>query len=151
MTSWAQIVRDVQARAQGRCEYCQMHESLQGATFHAEHIQPKVQGGRSEPDNLAWACPSCNLHKGDRTTLTDPSSGESVELFDPRRSKWLDHFRFVGYEIVGTTAVGRAIVDAFRFNVEKRIRIRKAEELFGLFPPVPPGANQLRTDTNDSA
>jgi hypothetical protein len=75
------------------------------------------------------------FHKGDRTILTDPSSGESVELFDPRRSRWIDHFRFARYEIVGTTGVGRAIVDAFRFNAEKRIRIRQAEELFGLFPP----------------
>jgi hypothetical protein len=34
MTSWSEIERQVQRRAAARCEYCLMHDSLQGATFH---------------------------------------------------------------------------------------------------------------------
>jgi len=36
-----------------------MHESLQGATFHVEHIVPRSAGGSDTMDNLALACPSC--------------------------------------------------------------------------------------------
>ena len=35
-----ELSREVRARADGRCQYCLMHESLQGATFHVEHIIP---------------------------------------------------------------------------------------------------------------
>jgi hypothetical protein len=57
---WADIVQQVEDRAAGRCEYCLMHQSLQGATFHVEHIVPKSDEGLDELDNLAWACPSWN-------------------------------------------------------------------------------------------
>jgi plasmid maintenance system antidote protein VapI len=30
-----------------------MHESLQGATFHVEHVIPKSKGGESSLENLA--------------------------------------------------------------------------------------------------
>ena len=53
--SWSLIVAEVEQRAAGRCEYCWMHQSLQGATFHVEHILPTVQGGESVLSNLAWA------------------------------------------------------------------------------------------------
>jgi len=33
-----ELLRTVRARARGRCQYCLMHESLQGATFHVEHL-----------------------------------------------------------------------------------------------------------------
>ena len=59
------IVAEVEQRAAGRCEYCRMHQSLQGATFHVEHIVPTVLGGSSTLSNLAWACPGCNLQKSD--------------------------------------------------------------------------------------
>src|ERR1700745_3466919 len=58
----------VRLRADGRCQYCLMHESLQGATFHVEHIIPQSKGGHSVLENLALASPGCNLHKADRTT-----------------------------------------------------------------------------------
>ena len=57
-TSWAETVRAVEARAKQRCEYCRMHQALQGATFHVEHILPTSAGGSDELSNLAWACPS---------------------------------------------------------------------------------------------
>ena len=73
--SWAARVRDEEARAGQRCEYCRMHQSLQGATFHVEHITPTAAGGSDEVANLAWACPSCNLKKSNRQTIVDPETG----------------------------------------------------------------------------
>jgi 5-methylcytosine-specific restriction endonuclease McrA len=66
MTSRRDLEQQVEARAAGRCEYCRMHQSLQGATFHVEHIVPRSRGGPAQLDNLAWACPSCNLRKANR-------------------------------------------------------------------------------------
>jgi hypothetical protein len=38
MSSWSEHAREVETRAGSRCEYCRMHQALQGATFHVEHI-----------------------------------------------------------------------------------------------------------------
>jgi hypothetical protein len=112
-----------------------MHEALQGATFHIEHVVPRSKGGESTLENLALACPGCNLHKGDKTTAVDPATREQVSLFHPLRQKWSEHFRFKGYEIQGCTAVGRATVVALDLNHVRRQRIRQVEEAFGLYPP----------------
>lgn len=133
MTFWSEIGRRVEQRAAGRCEYCRMHQSLQGATFHIEHVMPRSLGGRSEIENLAWACPSCNLHKSNRVEV--PLSDDTVPLFHPRSNEWSDHFRWEGYHIVGLTPIGRATVEALLLNNERRIKIRQAEALFALFPP----------------
>lgn len=129
------VEQQVQSRAGDRCEYCRMHQSLQGASFHVEHISPKSRGGDSTLNNLAWACPSCNLRKSDRVELSDPDSGELVFLFNPRLNDWDTHFRWNGYELVGQSAVGRATISALDLNHPRRLRIRQAEEIFDLFPP----------------
>ena len=113
-----------------------MHESLQGATFHIEHIIPQGKGGLSRLENLALACPGCNLHKAGRITAVDPSTGDDVRLFHPLWQIWSEHFRFNGYQIEGLTAVGRATVDALNMNHPRRQRIREIEEAFGLHPPI---------------
>jgi hypothetical protein len=125
----------VQNRAAHRCEYCRMHQSLQGATFHVEHIEPMSRGGASAIENLAWCCPSCNLHKSDRSHATDPDTGQLAPLFHPRRNDWKDHFGWVGYRLTGRTASGRATVAALKLNADRRLLIRRAEEQFQLFPP----------------
>jgi 5-methylcytosine-specific restriction endonuclease McrA len=55
-----------------------MHQSLQGATFHIEHVIPRVRGGTSELENLALACPSCNLHKADRVGVDFTEAGRWI-------------------------------------------------------------------------
>lgn len=133
--SWLHLAAAVEERARGRCEYCQMHQSLQGATFHLEHIVPETKGGSSELDNLAWACPSCNLRKSNRIELSDPDTNESVPMFDPRRDSWADHFQWDGLLAVGLTPIGPALIAAFDLNHPRRQRIRQAEQLFDIFPP----------------
>ncbi len=125
----------VRARANERCEYCLMHQALQGASFHIEHIIPRCLGGESELFNLALACPGCNLHKADRLKAHDPKTGKMVALFSPRLDNWEDHFHFDGYLLEGVTPTGRATVQAFNLNHPRRVQIRKAEALWGLFPP----------------
>ncbi len=121
-----------------------MHQSLQGATFHVEHIIPRSLGGRSEMDNLAWACPSCNLHKSDRIEVAVGEEAEIVSLFNPRRDEWTDHFCWEGYRLIGLTRIGRVTIEALLLNHERRIRIRQAEAMFALFPPLEGGRESRR-------
>ena len=112
-----------------------MHRSLQGATFHVEHITPRARGGQSVSENLAWCCPSCNLHKSDRVDAVDPLTRAAAPLFDPRQQQWEAHFEWAHYELIGRTPIGRATVLALRMNDVRRLQIRKAEQMFDLFPP----------------
>jgi hypothetical protein len=59
--NWAETMRLVEERAESRCEYCRMHQALQGATFHVEHIKPRADSGSDQLDNFAWACISAFL------------------------------------------------------------------------------------------
>lgn len=131
--SWSQLANEVAQRAANRCEYCRMHQSLQGATFHVEHIVPTARGGLTELANLAWACPGCNLKKSDRTEVVDPDTNGLVRLFDPRRDNWSEHFVWEDVRIVALTPVDRAMIAAFDLNHPRRQRIRQSERLFGLF------------------
>ncbi len=90
-------------------------------------------------ENLAWSCPGCNLRKSDRIEVRDPDSGDIVPLFHPRSDRWSEHFRWEGYLLIGKTPVGRATASALDLNHSRRLLIRQAEELFGLFPPRPEG------------
>ncbi|HKI68981.1 MAG TPA: HNH endonuclease signature motif containing protein, partial [Verrucomicrobiae bacterium] len=125
----------VRARAANRCQYCLMHQSLQGATFHVEHIIPRAKGGATELSNLALACPGWNLPKADRTMAIDPDSGVAVSLFHPIRQVWSEHFRFSGDRIEGLSPTGRATVVALDLNHSRRRRIRAAETRLGLRRP----------------
>jgi hypothetical protein len=74
MTSWNLLEVQVELRAGGRCEYCQMYQSLQGATFHVEHIVPRCRGGSSP----------CSQS---RTSPSHSSSRSSVRSFSRARSR----------------------------------------------------------------
>src|SRR5215510_11778523 len=110
MMSRRDLALHVEERAAGRCEYCRMHQSLQGGTFHVEHIVPQSRGGHTRLDNLAWACPSCNLHKANRVAAIDLDTGNQVPLFHPRVDDWHEHFDWEEYSIVGRIPIGRATV-----------------------------------------
>jgi hypothetical protein len=112
-----------------------MHQALQGATFHVEHVIPRCLGGSTKLENLAWACPSCNLHKFNRIEARAPGIQDAVPLFNPRIDQWNEHFRWDGYVVIGQTPVGQVTIDALLLNLDRRIKIRHAEALFDLFPP----------------
>ena len=112
-----------------------MHQSLQGATFHLEHVIPLSHGGANELPNLALACPSCNLHKSDRVTIKAEKSSKAIALFNPRQDAWYEHFDWDEYRVVAKTEIGRATIAALELNHERRVKIREAEKMFGLFPP----------------
>jgi hypothetical protein len=56
--------RLVRQRAQGRCEYCLIHEDDVDLRHEVDHIIAEKHGGVTEPANLAYACFICNNNKG---------------------------------------------------------------------------------------
>jgi len=114
----------VRARADNRCEYCRLPQHAIDGVLQIEHIIARQHGGGDELTNLALACDQCNLHKGPNLTAIDPESGLLVQLYDPRRDAWSDHFQLGGAEIVGRTAIGRATVRLMDMNRRVRVQLR---------------------------
>ena len=119
------------SRANDRCEYCQLSQARQAATFHIDHIIPVAVGGLTIAENLALACVSCSLRKSARLTAIDPVTGYEVTIYHPRQQRWLDHFRLSDAYIEGITPVGRATVAALTMNRPIMVEIRKEEIALG--------------------
>lgn len=85
--------RQVQARAQGRCEYCLIHEADMYYPHEPDHVIAEKHGGPTSLENLAWACFYCNRFKGSDLASLDPLSDKIVFLFNPREQRWNRHFR----------------------------------------------------------
>ena len=130
----ARLRRLVVRRAHNRCEYCGLSQLGQEATFHVDHVVPVIAGGHDTGDNLALACVSCSLRKAARQTAVDPTSGEHVALFHPRRDLWNDHFVWQGARLFGRTATGRATIEALEMNRPLIIAIREEERARGRHP-----------------
>ena len=75
-----------------------------------DHVVPRADEGATELSNLALACLACNARKWKFTVSPDSQTGRSVPLFNPRRQRWQDHFRWVEDDptrIEGRTATGQ--------------------------------------------
>jgi HNH endonuclease len=127
--------RRVVLRAGGRCEYCELAQEGQEATFHIDHIVPVAAGGPTVLENLALACVSCSLRKADHRSGRDPETGRSIPLFHPRRQRWDDHFRWQGVRVVGLTPTGRATIATLQLNRPPILAIRAEEMVRGRHPP----------------
>ena len=143
----------VRLRARNACEYCLLPTI---GRFEVDHIIPakswadyaagRLHGVRPSVErialnhvvNFAWACPFCNLSKGQE--LQRRIGRRLYRLFDPRVDRWSDHFRFVhGYLfIVGITSIGMATELALGFNrggIEGPLGTRHDLILAGQYPP----------------
>jgi len=106
-------------RAGNACEYCRLPQLGQVARFPVDHVVPRSEGGLTELENLALACPHCNAFKWAHTTWPDPESGLPVPLYNPRTQVWADHFEWTdshGITLVGRTACGRATIACLQMN-----------------------------------
>jgi hypothetical protein len=116
----------VRRRARWCCEYCRLPERADPyLTFHLEHIVAKQHGGDDDASNLAWACSRCNHRKGTNLASRDSDSESIVELFNPRRQKWVDHFEILEGRILGLTPAGRVTARLLDMNDGRRVRLRR--------------------------
>lgn len=112
-------------RAYERCEYCQFPEEVAWASYAIDHIIAEKHGGKTETDNLAYACVPCNSHKGSDLTSIDPQTGEVSRLFNPRTQTWDKHFRLdLKGTISGLTPEGRSTARLLHFNDPIRVQRR---------------------------
>ena len=102
-----------------------------------DHLYFEALGGPTTRENLWLACTRCNDYKGDRVDAVDPQTGRRVVLFNPRIHIWLEHFRWSPDStlILGSTAIGRATVEALRLNNEYITTTRRFWVEAGWWPP----------------
>lgn len=108
----------VSLRAGRRCEYCHAPQLLVGQSFHFDHIKPFSTGGKTNAENLCFACAHCNTAKSDDTEGADPKTGKTIRLFNPRIDDWERHFRWSDdrKELIGRTAISRATIAKLKMN-----------------------------------
>jgi len=117
--------RSVAQRANYRCEYCRVHENDSFLTFEIDHIISVKHGGGNELENLAYACPHCNTHKGsDLTTFLDSYDAIGI-LYNPRKHEWGAHFEALDGEVIPKTRIGQATIKVLQLNDPDRVILRQ--------------------------
>lgn len=124
----------VVARANGCCEYCGLHESCSDVVHEIDHIRSIKHGGSGNRSNLCLACFYCNSFKGSNVAGFDPVTATLQPLFNPRSQTWTHHFEWIGPELIGLTAVGRATIDVLRINLPPRVELRRTLLDSGVVP-----------------
>jgi hypothetical protein len=120
------LEREVRRRARDRCEYCHLPEWASEIKHVADHIIAQQHHGPTTDKNLALCCGRCNQHKGPNLSGIDPATGRITALFNPRKHRWEDHFRWRGPVLVGRTPTGRATIDVLAINAPDRVATRQA-------------------------
>lgn len=59
------VARQIKARDNFCCIYCQATAESSGAHLHLDHLTPRSAGGKDVPENLALACRRCNSARKD--------------------------------------------------------------------------------------
>jgi hypothetical protein len=124
----------VAERAEYRCEYCRVQEADMFYAFQIEHIVPIKHGGGNEVENLAYACPHCNQHKGtDLTTFLD-NYDDLVAIYHPRKMDWHSHFEVLTGAIQSSTRVGMATIKLLHFNEVDLVILRQLLMTISRYP-----------------
>jgi hypothetical protein len=121
----AALRRLVCDRANHACEYCLMPEIAVFVSHEIDHVIAEKHGGQTNENNLALACTICNKYKGSDLASIDPSNGEIVRLYHPRRDRWRDHFQLEEGEIIPLTSIGGVTVRLLQINRPDRVEERR--------------------------
>jgi hypothetical protein len=121
-------------RAEGKCEYCLLHQDFSIYSHEVDHIIALKHGGQTTADNLAYSCLSCNRHKGSDFATLDLIGGDIIPLFNPRRQVWAEHFVLNNARIEGITSIGQATARLLMFNTPTRTLERQVLIAQGRYP-----------------
>lgn len=127
----------IRKQAGDRCGYCLSPQKLVLGQLEIEHLMPRALGGSDDEENLWLACRLCNSFKGQQVDAVDPETGQRVALYNPRKQKWADHFKWSddGSMIAGLTPCGRATVVALQLNYSLAVTVRIEWTSAGWHPP----------------
>jgi hypothetical protein len=112
-----------------------IHEDDTFLGCEVDRIFSLKHGGKTEEDNLAFACLPCNRHKGTDIESIVADSGEFIRLFNPRQDRWSDHFRLEGPFIKPISDIGKATVSNLQIDAIERVLERETLILIGRYPP----------------
>ncbi|MBE9138836.1 HNH endonuclease [Nodosilinea sp. LEGE 07088] len=112
--------RLVESRASRRCEYCLLPAAVSFFSHEVDHIVALKHGGKTNPQNLAYACWRCNRFKGTDLGSFDPETGLFSFLFNPRDQTWAEHFQLQDNCVNGLTPEGRTTVHLLQLNSDER-------------------------------
>jgi hypothetical protein len=131
------IVKNVIARANKCCEYCQSQDRYSPNRFTIDHVTPESIEINDDFENLAYACFLCNRLKSNKLVGFDALTQTFWPIFNPRLEKWAQHFAWNenASTIIGITPIGRATIKELQLNREKLIEYRAALLVFGVHPP----------------
>lgn len=129
-----QVRQVVASRAGHLCEYCLIHEDDTFFGCEVDHIVSRKHGGKTETDNLAYACFFCNRRKGSDIGSIS-SSGKYMRFFHPRNDAWNMHFQIEGALITPITLIGEVTASILDFNNSERVLERKLLIDSGKYPP----------------
>jgi hypothetical protein len=123
-------------RANHRCEYCKAPEVVFNFPFEVEHIIPLSRQGSDDAANLALACRSCNLRKGNRISGLSSRSNVEERFFNPREDQWSEHFQVnrASGEVVGITLIGAVTVEYLEMNSPAQVAARQLWVRLNLYP-----------------
>lgn len=121
----AHLAEVVRSRAGHACEYCRVPEAgYPTIAFPIDHVLARQHGGLTELRNLALSCLHCNSHKGPNVAGYDPNTGKLTPLYNPRRHRWVRHFRWKGPRIIGRTPIGRVTAIVLDLNADRAVLAR---------------------------
>src|SRR5260370_32996932 len=130
----ADLRRRVVARAEEICEYCLIAEDDTFYGCEADHIISEKHCGRTDAENLAYACVCCNQAKGSDIGSITWDTQALVRFFNPRTDRWAHHFELVGRPIEALTPVGLVIARILGFNSAERVLERQTLQGMGRYP-----------------
>jgi HNH endonuclease len=130
----AAVRRQVDERADGRCEYCRLAETDAFFAHEPDHIISEKHDGDSTIRNLALSCFDCNRFKGSDIASLDPLTSALVPLFNPRIHDWQEHFTTDAGLIIPQTPTGRATEKILKLNLPARVEVRSELAVRGLWP-----------------
>jgi len=133
----SKLRKQVNERAKGCCEYCMSQEQFSSSPFSVEHIIPSSKSGSNQLNNLAFSCQGCNNIKYNKLVGIDPESNKEVNLFHPRKDKWVTHFKWnENFTVmIGLTVKGRATIRTLKLNRPFLINQRVVYRAYGVPPP----------------
>lgn len=124
----AEMRRTVRLRAHNRCEYCGIREDDTEFGCEVDHVLSEKHLGKTELDNLAFACFFCNRNKGsDIGSVRSAGDPEFIRFFNPRTDAWSEHFEFDAQgRIAPKSDIGLVTARILGFNSENRLLERRA-------------------------
>ena len=110
-----------------RYGYCGVSETWVGGELEIDHFRPLLHGGTDAPDNLVYACTTCNRFKGDYWPPSNAS--ETLRLLHPKQDDLTAHLsETADGHLVGLTPRGWFHIERLHLNRPQLVELRRLRQ-----------------------